>query len=114
MDRNHFFHDEQTGVPTLLAALDELRHQIVERGELLVLYFNFRRYSKIEEIYGWEKLDQVLTTTASAMRAHLAGTPLANAALVVPSAGDDDFMLLHVPPPATNAMTEAQLTELVT
>ncbi|HEX6251304.1 MAG TPA: EAL domain-containing protein, partial [Gemmatimonadaceae bacterium] len=47
-------------------------------------------------------------------RAHLAGTPLANAALVVPSAGDDDFMLLHVPPPATNAMTEAQLTELVT
>ncbi len=113
MDREHLLHDEHTGVPTLLAALGELRHQIVERGELLVLYFNFRRYSRIEEIYGWEKLDEVLTTTASAMRTHLAGTALSDATLVVPFAGDDDFMVLHVPPPATVPTTETQLTELV-
>ena len=39
-----------------------------DRGELVVLYFNFVRYSKVEEIYGWEKLDAVLETTASAVK----------------------------------------------
>ena len=36
-----------------------------------MLYFNFVRYSKIEEIYGWEKLDAVLETTAQAVREFL-------------------------------------------
>jgi hypothetical protein len=42
--------------------IERSRQLIKERGELIVLYFNFVRYSKIEEIYGWEKLDAVLET----------------------------------------------------
>jgi EAL domain-containing protein (putative c-di-GMP-specific phosphodiesterase class I)/GGDEF domain-containing protein len=113
VDSDQLF-DRQTGVPTLLATLDRLRQEVIDRGELLVLYFNFRRYSRIEEIYGWEKLDEVLATTARAMRGQLARAPLDHAHLIVPMTGDDDLMVLHVPPPATVAMTEAQLTELVT
>jgi len=109
----HLLHDAQTRVPTLPVALESLRHDIAERGEVLILYFNFRRYSKIEEIYGLEKLDAVLATTAAAMRAHLKDTPLRTACLAVPFAGDDDFVVLHVPEPATAATTEAQLTDMV-
>ena len=45
-----------------------------------MLYFNFVRYSKIEEIYGWEKLDAVLETTASAVREFLDDDELARVA----------------------------------
>jgi EAL domain-containing protein (putative c-di-GMP-specific phosphodiesterase class I) len=105
--------DPRTEIPTLAAALEQTRQEIVERGELLILAFNFHRYSKLEETYGWEKLDEVLATTATAMRAHLAQTPLASAILAVPFSGDDDFMVLHVPATGTTPTTEAQLTELV-
>ena len=53
-------YDFMTGLPTLPVMIERMRPQIKERGELVVVYFNFVRYSKIEEIYGWEKLDQVL------------------------------------------------------
>lgn len=113
MNSDHLLYDQHTGVSTLVATLERLRQDVLDRGELLILYFNFRRYSRIEEIYGWEKLDEVLATTAKAMRAHLKRTPLATAQLIVPQVGDDDFMVLHVPAPASVAMSEGQLTELV-
>ena len=60
-------YDFLTGLPTLPVMIERSRQLIKERGEMVVLYFNFVRYSKIEEIYGWEKLDTVLETTASAV-----------------------------------------------
>ncbi|MEX2325550.1 MAG: hypothetical protein WD553_02055, partial [Gemmatimonadaceae bacterium] len=69
-----------------------MRRAIVERGELLILYFNFTRYSKIEEIYGWEKLDAVLATTAAAMRAYLHDSPLRSSRVMVRFTNDDDFV----------------------
>jgi len=46
------------------ATIDSIRKSVQDRGEIVILYFNFDRYSKIEEVYGWEKLDSVLETTA--------------------------------------------------
>ena len=51
--------------------LERTRGLIKDRGEVIIHYLNFVRYSKIEEIYGWEKLDQVLETTAAAVREFL-------------------------------------------
>ncbi len=68
-----------------------------ERGELVVLYFNFVRYSKIEEIYGWEKLDAVLETTAAAVREFLDDTAPSPSRLMVSFTNDDDFIFFHVP-----------------
>ena len=60
--------DSITRLPTVAATIDVLRKTIQERGELVILYFNFDRYAKIEEIYGWEKLDEILETSANALR----------------------------------------------
>ena len=73
--------DSMTGLPTLPVVIERSRQLFKERGELVVLYLNFVRYSKIEEIYGWEKLDAVLETTASAVRDFL---------------DDDDRVIVHV------------------
>ena len=68
VEQEQMLRDSLTGLPTLPVAIERSRQLFKERGELVVLYFNFVRYSKIEEIYGWEKLDAVLETTASAVR----------------------------------------------
>ncbi len=104
--------DSITRLPTVLSAIDALRNPIQARGEFLILFFNFDRYEKIEEIYGWEKLDLILDTTATAMRESLKQAKLGNAELLVVFPNDDDFILLHVPEQGTEATPDAELTDL--
>jgi EAL domain-containing protein (putative c-di-GMP-specific phosphodiesterase class I)/GGDEF domain-containing protein len=86
-------------LPTLAEGIEMIRAAVQGRGELLVIYLNFDRYAKIEEIYGWEKLDAVLDTTAMELQRILAGTVLHSAVLTTNFEYDDDFILLHVPAP---------------
>src|SRR5439155_6944454 len=91
-------HDSFTGLPTLPVSIERSRALFKERGELVVLYLNFVRYSKIEEIYGWEKLDAVLETTSAAVREFLDDTAApSNSRLMVSFTNDDDFIFFHVP-----------------
>ena len=107
-------HDSLTGLPTLPVAIERSRQLFKERGELVVLYFNFVRYSKIEEIYGWEKLDSVLETTASAVREFLDDDELGASRVMVSFTNDDDFIFFHVPASGVAAATESEITEMVT
>jgi EAL domain-containing protein (putative c-di-GMP-specific phosphodiesterase class I)/GGDEF domain-containing protein len=110
----HMLHDSLTGLPTLPVAIERSRQLFKERGELVVLYFNFVRYSKIEEIYGWEKLDSVLETTASAVRDFLDDDDLGASRVMVSFTNDDDFIFFHVPASGVAAATEGEITEMVT
>ena len=107
-------HDALTGLPTLPVVIERSRQLFKERGELVVLYLNFVRYSKIEEIYGWEKLDAVLETTASAVRDFLDDDDLRASRLMVSFSNDDDFIFFHVPARGVAAATDAEITEMVT
>jgi EAL domain-containing protein (putative c-di-GMP-specific phosphodiesterase class I) len=99
-------------VPTVSAAIDSVRQAIQNRKELLVLYFNFDRYTKIEEIYGWEKLDEILHTTGNAIREYLSTSPFAGAEVMVNFNNDDDFVLFHIPPPDQAVPSPEAITEL--
>jgi EAL domain-containing protein (putative c-di-GMP-specific phosphodiesterase class I) len=90
--------DARNSLPTLAAAIDSLRSPVQDRGALVILYLNFDRYAKLEEIYGWERLDAVLDTTARELTRILAETPLRAARLAVSHVNDDDFLLFYVPP----------------
>ena len=114
VENEHMLHDSLTGLPTLPIAIERSRQLFKERGELVVLYFNFVRYSKIEEIYGWEKLDAVLETTASAVREFLDDDNLGNSRVAVSFTNDDDFIFFHVPASGVAAATEGEITEMVT
>ena len=106
-------YDFLTGLPTLPVMIERMRALIKERGELVVLYLNFVRYSKIEEIYGWEKLDAVLETTASAVQSFLSDSALATSRVMVSARNDDDFVFFHVPAAGVPVATDAEITELV-
>ncbi len=104
--------DELTQLPTVSGTIDSFRKEIQARGELVVLYFNFDRYAKIEDIYGWEKLDALLETTADAMRTFVKQSELMLSQLMVANPHDDDFVLFHIPAKDVSAATEEDITEL--
>ncbi|MEP6620610.1 MAG: EAL domain-containing protein [bacterium] len=114
VEQEQMLHDSLTGLPTLPVAIERSRQLFKERGELVVLYFNFVRYSKIEEIYGWEKLDAVLETTASAVREFLDDDIAGVARVMVSYTNDDDFIFFHIPERGVAAATEGEITEMVT
>jgi EAL domain-containing protein (putative c-di-GMP-specific phosphodiesterase class I)/GGDEF domain-containing protein len=114
VEYEQMLHDSLTGLPTLPVAIERSRQFFTERGELVVLYFNFVRYSKIEEIYGWEKLDAVLETTASAVREFLDDDDLGDSRVMVSFTNDDDFIFFHVPASGVAAATEGEITDMVT
>jgi EAL domain-containing protein (putative c-di-GMP-specific phosphodiesterase class I)/GGDEF domain-containing protein len=85
-------YDRFTGFPTLPVMIERGREMLERRGRLTLLYIEFVRYSKLEEIYGWEKLDEVLQTTASAVRDFYARFEGADNVMMVSHTGDDDFI----------------------
>ncbi|MBA3890705.1 MAG: EAL domain-containing protein [Gemmatimonadaceae bacterium] len=112
VEHEHMLHDSLSGLPTLPVMLERSRQLIKERGELVVLYFNFVRYSKIEEIYGWEKLDAVLETTAAAVRDFLDDASDEPTRVMVSFTNDDDYIVFHVPAQGMKAATDAEVTEM--
>ena len=87
-------YDKLTGFPTLPVMIERARELLERRGELTVLYIHFVWYEKIEEIYGWQKLDDVLETTASALREFYAREhAAAENIMMVSHVADDDFIL---------------------
>ena len=93
-------YDRYTGFPTLPLMLEPGREILERTGRLTILYIEFVRYSKLEEIYGWQKLDAVLETTATAVRAFYDRQTTGESVLMVSHTGDDDFIFftdLRVP-----------------
>ena len=112
-EQAQMLYDFMTGLPTLPVMIERVRPQFKERGELVVFYFNFVRYSKIEEIYGWEKLDAVLETTAAAVKEFLDGYSLQASRVMVSYTNDDDFIFFHMPPAGEGQASEQQITTMV-
>jgi len=109
-------------LPTLAELIDQTRALIVERGEVVVLYLSFGQFGKLEDVYGWEKLDAVLNTACDAVaeclrdqQAGAGGHPV-RAAVAYPN--DEDVICLDIPPagisPTRVARASADVTQLVT
>ncbi len=92
-------YDRLTGFPTLPVMIERARELLDRHGELTILYIHYVWYSKIEEIYGWQKLDDVLETTAAAVRDFYAREHAnAESLMMVSHVADDDFILFtHIP-----------------
>ncbi|MFP4623943.1 MAG: EAL domain-containing protein [Gemmatimonadota bacterium] len=87
-------HDRLTGFPTLPVMLERARDILESRGELTILYIQFVWYEKIEEIYGWQKLDGVLESTADGVKQfYRRHHPDSENLMMVSHIGDDDFIL---------------------
>jgi EAL domain-containing protein (putative c-di-GMP-specific phosphodiesterase class I)/GGDEF domain-containing protein len=87
-------YDRLTGFPTLPVMIGRARDLIESRGELTIVYIHFVWYEKVEEIYGWQKLDDVLESTANAVKEFYAREhATAENIMMVSHIADDDFIL---------------------
>ncbi len=111
VEYEEMLYDPLTGMPTLPVMLERMRGLIKDRGEVIIHYLNFVRYSKIEEIYGWEKLDQVLETTAGAVHDFLDSRSIGTTRMMVGFPNDDDFIFLQIPEKGQPVPTDARITE---
>lgn len=99
--------DRRTDLPTLPVMIERARDLLERRGELTVLYIHFVWYEKVEEIFGWQKLDEVLETTAGAVRDFYGDEGGTESFVMVSHVADDDFILFtHTPAPAERAEKE--------
>ena len=94
-------YDRLTGFPTLPVMIEQARELLERRGEVTILYIHFVWYEKIEEIYGWQKLDDVLEATADAIRGFYAREHASTENMMMVShIADDDFILFTQVPPS--------------
>ncbi|HEU4586493.1 MAG TPA: EAL domain-containing protein [Gemmatimonadaceae bacterium] len=105
--------DSGTRMATLPVLIERTRASFKERGELVVFYLDFIRFAKIEEIYGWEKLDDVLATTANAVREFIGRENLGDTRMMLGYAHDDDFIFFYIPDREQKGTSEHEITEIV-
>jgi EAL domain-containing protein (putative c-di-GMP-specific phosphodiesterase class I) len=97
-------YDRLTGFPTLPVMIERARELLERRGEITVLYIHFVWYEKVEEIYGWQKLDDVLETTALGLRHFYSRQSLSGESIMMVShVADDDFILFSEVPGTASA-----------
>jgi EAL domain-containing protein (putative c-di-GMP-specific phosphodiesterase class I)/GGDEF domain-containing protein len=104
--------DSTTRMPTLPVMIERTRALFKENGELVIFYLDFVRFAKIEEIYGWEKLDDVLATTAQAVRDFIARENLGEMRMMLGFTHDDDFIFFYAPERERRGTTEHEITEV--
>ncbi|HEY9427841.1 MAG TPA: EAL domain-containing protein [Gemmatimonadaceae bacterium] len=104
--------DSTTRMPTLPVMIERTRALFKESGELVIFYLDFIRFAKIEEIYGWEKLDYVLATTAEAVREFIARENLGDMRMMLGYTHDDDFIFFYFPERDRRGTSEHEITEV--
>jgi len=61
--KNHVM-DSNTGLPTLVAVLDDVRRLMEERGTLALLYIDLGSEGHVEPVHGWQAYDELLRAFA--------------------------------------------------
>jgi EAL domain-containing protein (putative c-di-GMP-specific phosphodiesterase class I) len=92
-NQDELLYDRFTGFPTLPLVMHRARDLLAKHGEITILYINFVWYEKIEELYGWQKLDEVMQTTANTLRQVYEEEQRADHVLMLSHAGDNNFVV---------------------
>jgi EAL domain-containing protein (putative c-di-GMP-specific phosphodiesterase class I) len=99
--------DPVTGLPTTPLLFPRIESLLEERGEVSLLCLNIVKYSKIEEIYGWEVFDSVMREVASALE-RITGAELRDSDMVAELMISGNAFVVLLSPPRTTATMDRQ------
>jgi EAL domain-containing protein (putative c-di-GMP-specific phosphodiesterase class I) len=98
--RNLLF-DPVTGLPTTPLLFPRISTLLEDRGEVSLLLVNVVRYSRIEDIYGWQVFDDVMRHVADSLD-EIAGETLRDADVIAELMNSgNSFVIVLSPPRAT-------------
>lgn len=94
--------DPVTGLPTTPLLFPRIGALLEDRGEVTLLCVNVVRYSRIEEIYGWRKFDEVMREIADVLD-EIAGENLRDADVIAELMNSGNAFVIVLSPPRTTA-----------
>lgn len=94
--------DPVTGLPTTPLLFPRIATLLEERGEVSLLAVNVVRYSRIEEIYGWQAFDDVMRHVADVLD-EIAGETLRDADVIAELMNSGNAFVIVLSPPRTTA-----------
>ena len=104
--------DPVTGLPTTPLLFPRIESLLEERGEISLLCLNIVKYSKIEEIYGWEVFDDVMRQSAEALE-QITGSELRDSDIIAElMISGNAFVVLLSPPRTSDHMVHENLVKL--
>jgi EAL domain-containing protein (putative c-di-GMP-specific phosphodiesterase class I) len=91
--KNHVI-DSNTGLPTLVAVLDDVRRLMEERGTLGLVYIDLGADGHVEPVHGWQAFDELLRAFARTLLAlRDAGHLTSRDIIAVMSVRSDKFLV---------------------
>lgn len=104
--------DPVTGLPTAPLLFPRIESLLEERGEISLVCLNVIKYSKIEEIYGWETFDAVMREVAASLE-RITGFELRDSDIVAElMISGNSLVVLLSPPRTTQGMQREALDTL--
>ena len=94
--------DPVTGLPTAPLLFPRIESLLEERGEISLVCLNVLKYSKIEEIYGWEIFDEVMREVAASLE-RITGFELRDTDIVAELMISGTSLVVLLSPPRTTA-----------
>ncbi|MBN2247365.1 MAG: GGDEF domain-containing protein [Coriobacteriia bacterium] len=104
--------DPVTGLPTAPLLFPRIESLLEERGEISLLCLNVIKYSKIEEIYGWEVFDEVMREVAASLE-RITGFELRDSDIVAELMISGNSLVVLLSPPRTTAGMQREALDLL-
>src|SRR5437773_698880 len=104
--------DPVTSLPTLPVLLPHIRRVLAQRQGLGLLAVSIARFSKLEEIYGWESFDEIVRGVAACLKATKDQALRKEDALAELTVNGNIFVLILAPPRAHRRITDRDLESL--
>jgi len=104
--------DPVTSLPTLPVLLPHIRRVLAQRRGLGLLAVSIARFSKLEEIYGWESFDEIVRGVAACLKATKDQALRKEDALAELTVNGNIFVLILAPPRAHRRITDRDLESL--
>lgn len=99
--------DPVTDLPTTPLLFPRIASLLEERGEVSLLCVNIVRYSRIEEIYGWQVFDDVMREVAAILDG-IAGERFRDADVIAELMNTGNTFVIVLSPPRTRASMQPQ------
>jgi EAL domain-containing protein (putative c-di-GMP-specific phosphodiesterase class I)/GGDEF domain-containing protein len=99
-DLKKLLFDPVTGLPTTPLLFPRISQLLEDRGEVSLLYVDVVRYSRIEEIYGWQVFDEVMRKVARVLD-ETAGEVLRDADVIAELMISGNAFVVVLSPPRT-------------
>ncbi len=105
--------DGSTALPALSVVADAIRLELERRGEVAILYVKLDRYGRLEPIFGWRIVHEILDAVAHNLGG-MVGTTLRRLDVVADFTLTDDAFIVLLSPPRSGEPVSADDLSLIT